>query len=347
MSTLMTDRHAGSSHEGDPFKALWLKRFQISDWSTPSTSGRTQLVELEFLPAALDFLFEELPSRLEVTAGNAVQDVANAFGWICLALLQGTSPFPHPLPQCAQRLMSVLKGDLASIPADVLAIASLIQSHYVDGECGLNRLILDDARAIAAHETAVRVGRFEDYLTKEGEQKFRDYQQHLETSPAFAADWALIKQLYQNPQERWPDLVIERKLRRPLIPERNWEQHVSWTFDDEREQFRAVFSIFCWKWFLWAMDGDRPLLMKPSVNTTPYGTQIFVPGYMSLDLKRDLDLGAISRLHKARGVQRQSVLRNKVREVASTARREGRSAQAAVRQAFPEIEERQLRRWLA
>jgi hypothetical protein len=347
MSTLMTNGNIDHTQRRVPFKALWLKRFEIPDWPTTVANGRSPLVDLAFLPNALDFLFKELPERLDAHDENVVRGIADAFGWICLALWQGTSPFPHPLPQCAQRLMEVLNGNLTPIPADILAIAGMIQSHYADGECGLNRLILDDAHAIAAHETAVRIGRFEDYLTKEGEQKFKDYQKHLETSRAFAADWALLKQLFRNPQERWPDLVIERKLRRPLIPERNWEQHATWAFDDEREQFRVAFSIFCWKWFLWAMDGDRPLLMKPSVNVTPYGTQIFVPGYMSLDLKRDLDLSAISRLHKARGVQRQSIMRNQVRALASTARGEGRSALTAVRQAFPDIEDRQLRRWLA
>ena len=45
--------------------------------------------------------------------------------------------------------------------------------------------------------------------------------------------------------------------------------------------------------------------MKPSVNLTPYGTQIFIPSYLSFDPRRDLDLGAIAALHRARGVPRQ------------------------------------------
>jgi hypothetical protein len=45
--------------------------------------------------------------------------------------------------------------------------------------------------------------------------------------------------------------------------------------------------------------------MKPSIVFTPLGTQIFVPGYLSLDAKRDLDFKRINRLHKARGLPRQ------------------------------------------
>ncbi len=45
--------------------------------------------------------------------------------------------------------------------------------------------------------------------------------------------------------------------------------------------------------------------MKPSVVFTPFGTQIFIPGYISFDTKRDLELGVVSELHRARGIRRQ------------------------------------------
>lgn len=348
MSTRMSTTHFHSSEPPATFRSLWLERFQLDDWVVLKCCKRLPMAPEPLLPVALDYLFLELPARIK-TKGRRDEgfcDLADAFGWICLALWQGTSPFPHPLTACAARLLACLKGELSPVPPDVLAVAGLIHSYYADGECGLNRLILDDAVTIAAHEAAVQAGDFEQYLTAEGVEKFREYQHHLTHSAAFAADWALIKRLFGNPEARWPDLVIEGKLRRTLLPERNWEQQPWWSFADEREQFRVVFAVFCWKWFLWAMEGDRPLLMKPSVNVTPYGTQIFVPGYMSLDFKRDLKHGAISELHKARGVQRHSVLRNRVREVATAARQEDRSVLKAVRDAFPELEERQIRRWL-
>jgi hypothetical protein len=53
------------------------------------------------------------------------------------------------------------------------------------------------------------------------------------------------------------------------------------------------------------MKKNMPLLLKPSVVFTPLGTQIFVPGFLSFDAKRDLDLGLVSRLHRARGILRQ------------------------------------------
>jgi hypothetical protein len=52
------------------------------------------------------------------------------------------------------------------------------------------------------------------------------------------------------------------------------------------------------------MEGDRPLLLKLTVNLTPFGTMILIPGYWSFDPKRDLNWKAITALHRARGVQR-------------------------------------------
>ena len=60
------------------------------------------------------------------------------------------------------------------------------------------------------------------------------------------------------------------------------------------------------------------------MNATPYGTQIFVPAYMSYDARRDFNHAKISELHRAKGVRRQgeafSARRSKARELAERAR---------------------------
>ena len=53
------------------------------------------------------------------------------------------------------------------------------------------------------------------------------------------------------------------------------------------------------------MRGDRPLLLKLTVNLTPFGTMIFIPAYWSFDARRDLNWRAITALHKTRGVRKQ------------------------------------------
>jgi hypothetical protein len=80
-----------------------------------------------------------------------------------------------------------------------------------------------------------------------------------------------------------------------------------WAFRWTRtaDRFHAVFDVFCQRWHLYGMRGDRPLLLKLTANLTPFGTMIFIPAYWSFDSKRDLNWRAITALHKARGVPRQ------------------------------------------
>src|SRR6266516_1767599 len=49
---------------------------------------------------------------------------------------------------------------------------------------------------------------------------------------------------------------------------------------------------------------DEPLVQKTSYAFTPYGTQIFIPGYWSIDVNRDFNWDEITKLHRARGVPR-------------------------------------------
>ena len=53
------------------------------------------------------------------------------------------------------------------------------------------------------------------------------------------------------------------------------------------------------------MQGDRPLLIKLSVNLTPHGTMIFIPAYWSFDAKRDVRWDAAMKLHRARAAKKQ------------------------------------------
>jgi hypothetical protein len=87
------------------------------------------------------------------------------------------------------------------------------------------------------------------------------------------------------------------------------------------------------------MKGDAPLLLKASVVFTPYGTQLFIPGYLSFDPKRDLDFSKVSRLHRARGIPRQgpgfsmgrrelAALRGQAQAADAEARRRGLKGEA-------------------
>jgi len=90
------------------------------------------------------------------------------------------------------------------------------------------------------------------------------------------------------------------------VEERNFRTN-DWKFSwrTEAERFQLVFDAFCHRWDLYGIEWDRPLLLKLSVNLTPFSTMIEVPRYWSFDPKRDLKWGAVTKLHRMREVRRQ------------------------------------------
>jgi hypothetical protein len=333
------------------FRKEWLNRFGITEWSgrLPAETQVSPVIDRFWLAQRVDYLFNRLPQRLVDRHSETFLKASQTYGWICFASYQAGSAFPHVFPSFLDRLEDALEdrngGNLFS--PDIAAIVELLSVSFEDGTCGLNRFRMTDPDELRLGETAVRSGTYETFLTPSGVEKFSSFQRMVGESQQFRREWSQLKQLFRDPAQRWPDLLVRGMLRRDLIPERNWMPEASFSLDDEKTQFRAVFAVFCWKWFLWAMNGDEPLLMKPSVNVTALGTQIFIPGYMSLDAKRDLDLSAVSRLHKARGVHRENVDKVRVREMADTRGVSRKELLARIAREMPHLQDRQVRRWLA
>ena len=94
-------------------------------------------------------------------------------------------------------------------------------------------------------------------------------------------------------------------IRRRMVQERNFRYYFHFGWNRNTGRFYEVFDVFCHRWNLYGMQEDRPLLLKLTVNLTPFGTIIFVPAYWSFDPKRDLKWRTITVLHRARGVARQ------------------------------------------
>ena len=69
-----------------------------------------------------------------------------------------------------------------------------------------------------------------------------------------------------------------------------------------------MFDAFCLRWNLYGMQGDKPLLMKLSVNVTPHGTMIFIPAYWSFDSGRDVRWSAVTKLHRVRSAKKQGAV---------------------------------------
>jgi hypothetical protein len=165
------------------------------------------------------------------------------------------------------------------------------------GRCGFNRLQVTAPNLIRESEALVHEGRYEFYLR--AQEKYDEYQFYLEQSEEFRKEWTLLKNMF-------PEAIAgDRVINRSLIPERNWVRGVGAQFTTKSQRFQALFDFLCWKYYLWGMRGDTPLLLKTSVVFTPFGTQLFIPGYLSFDSKRDLDFSKVMRLHRARGIARQ------------------------------------------
>ena len=154
-------------------------------------------------------------------------------------------------------------------------------------------------RVAAAHEHLVQQGNYESLI--KSQPKFEEMEQQLHRDAGFNRAWNEIKEHFPVDQYRNPKGVVRRR----MVQERNFRSAWDFCWTARKDRFQNVFDAFCHKWNLYGMEGDRPLLLKLTVNLTPFGTMILIPGYWSFDPKRDLNWKAITALHRARGIQRQ------------------------------------------
>lgn len=294
-----------SNHMSSRFHARWLARFDLakSGWRT---AIRRKVAELPFCDPTtarplLVFLFSDLPKLLKEHSDPQTERLADAFAWVCFSFWQCESAFPAFPENYALFLRDQLMAPAMKRDPGAVALAELLvpkpEGVSPDGRCGFNRLALLDPASIRESEMLIHEGRYEFYL--KAQEKYAEYEGYLEHSAEFRADWQHIQTCFAA------QLHGQEIVRRSLIPERNWERGPGAQFTDEAQRFQAIFDLFCWKYYLWGMKGDHPLLLKTSVVFTPFGTQIFIPGYLSFDPKRDLDFSKVMRLHRARGIERQ------------------------------------------
>jgi len=155
-------------------------------------------------------------------------------------------------------------------------------------------------RAATEHEHHVQAGHYENLVTA-AETKFLAEERELRLSKALKAEWRKIKEAF--PVADFAD--HKGIVRRSLVPERNLRSDFSVDWSDSVQRFQSTFDVFCAKWNLYGMQGNKPLLLKLSVNLTAHGTMIFIPAYWSPDFKRDFNFKGISQLHRARVPHRQ------------------------------------------
>jgi len=281
-------------------RSTWLERFGLppDDWRSAAAgqAARLPFAEDGEILSSLEFLFGELPERLARSRSADYRRVAEAYGWLCFQAWQSASHFPAFAENYAEFLRVALRA--RRLPPEARVIAGLVFDGSGDGICcGFQRLALLDPALVRQSEVWLRDGSFEPFL--KARSKYEEYERRLRTEPGFRRDWAALKRAFPRETSR-PGI-----LHRTLIPERNWVRDGGARFRTRAERFQAAFDLLCWKYCLWGVGRGWPLLLKPSVVVTPHGTQIFIPAYLSFDAKRDLDLGLITKLHRARGQPRQ------------------------------------------
>lgn len=152
---------------------------------------------------------------------------------------------------------------------------------------------------LTAHEHEVAAGRYESSIN--AHHKFDATENELCDDPQFAAQWLEITRRFD------PRKYADHKgvIRRRMVSERNFRENWVFRWTTARDRFQEIFDAFCQRWHLYGMQDDRPLLLKLSINLTPYGTMVFIPGFWSFDWKRDIRWQAVKRLHRAHGATKQ------------------------------------------
>lgn len=152
----------------------------------------------------------------------------------------------------------------------------------------------DDHAVLQEHEQDSQTGNYQVCFPRQW-HKFSVRERSLISDRELQRQWERLRAGFDV--TRYQD--AKGIVRRTMLPERNFRP--GWRLDlaSERSHFQAVFDLFCWRWNLYGMARDTPLLTKPTVSGTPLGTLIFIPRYWAFDPSRDLDWKAIRRIHRA------------------------------------------------
>jgi len=239
--------------------------------------------------------------------------------------LQGNSVHPSdPLQLADAAKVRLCRRKKSSKVLEVLE--RLLVGDDLTPRSGNNALRFAKPAMVVAHEHQRKTGGFK--VAYKAPIKYVSYGKQVRASKEFRTDWALVKRHFKVAGFLDTNGIV----RRSPNPEYNWRKPQPLRLDQEATAFQVVFDFFCWKWFLWGMRYDKPLVEQLFYAITPYGTQIFIPGYWSLDAARDIHWDAIKRLHAARGIHRQGEKLVHNRELQHRQRRTLASANAEAQQ---------------
>lgn len=165
-------------------------------------------------------------------------------------------------------------------------------------------------RLVAANEHKVQRGDYDSFITSTARAKFEAKEKETLANPVLHKEWQEINAMYPVKE------LSDRKgiIRRRYVQERNFRSS-DWLYTRAtlRDRFQNRFDAFCHKHDLYGVEKDLPLLLKPSVSITAWGTLFFYPKWWSIDAARDFKTQAIIQLHKAHKPLRQGEIMSGIR----------------------------------
>jgi len=213
--------------------------------------------------------------------------------------LQGNSLCPQNPVHLARQAQLAIESPPTGRDQLGALLDLLVDAASLNPRVGNNTAEVSDLETVVLSEHERREGLAEQ-AWKAG-HKFTEYGRALLENAEFHADWQALKRHFKV--ARWRD--SRGIIRRSRLPERNWQRPTHPDLSVTVERFQVAFDLFCWKWFLYGMRDDDPLLEKLTYTLTPYGTQIFIPGYWNFDPARDINWKRVTQLHRARGLEKQ------------------------------------------
>jgi hypothetical protein len=293
---------------GEPSWESWITPLRLpSETARSLASSLRQLWLLPFADkAALADLLIFRHTRLAQIRGPAeaggnlqCQRLCSLFGLLVDMALQGNSVFPQNPTHIAQQVQQALETPIPTEPIFEVLLGLLISANGRSCLSGFNFAQVADLEEVIQYEHGRRTGSPE--WCWKAKHKYDLFATEVKRAPEFREDWALVCRHFKVDRYRDPKGIIRRS---PLV-EGNWQKPSYSDLRHEDNRFQVAFDFFCWKWFLYGMQGDDPMVQKLAVTLTPSGTQIFIPGFWSLDPARDINWAKVTRLHRARGISKQ------------------------------------------
>ena len=248
----------------------------------------------------LKFCLKEMPqveAQCEAKNDSPKKQLCALLRSFVVMALQGRSLYPYDPIALGTRVLRIINGTSRCSKQFKLLADVLTDPNDGTPRAGWNTVVSKSSRRLIEHETELGLHWFDGFVA--AKHKLNEYCEKVTRNRQFREDWQNIKSSFQVASYQgafgviWPSWNKDTAAPATLNP------------DTEIGRFFVVFDFFCWKWFLSGMCDDTAFVETPRYRLTPVGTEIFIPGYLSLDAHRDVLWKRVLELHRARGVPRQ------------------------------------------